>query len=270
MSIDIYQQHQRLLETTPSSVELAPYDWGRLPSPLYITWMAYGQMFNEFSSELSNVLNAFRGYVRQLTAWRDVLAPMSLDQQIDAAVDFVDPLATLALNLPYVIHSRFVFASAHLCHQANRAKQLKDWTDNFPLDQAIKRGMEDRYGAGWGSFGAFKDCLKKIDAHDYRTATRDFRNAYTHRFSPRIVLGVSNLVTRRVDKTTGAVSYAFGETPALTLPHVVAVLDTQCQHAFDTFQAFQRLVREHEAAISDHNAECLKAIDRGHVADAEY
>ena len=56
-----------------------------------------------------------------------------------------------------------------------------------------------------------------------------------------------------VDKRgTGGVTYGFGDTPALGLPLVVALLEAQCQQAYLTFEAFQELVREHEAAIVEH------------------
>lgn len=260
MIIETYQKYHGILEATTWVGKPAPYDWGRLPSPLCGNWLAYSQMFKEFSIELANGLNALRRHTHELTAWRDVLATMNTQEQLDAAVDFVDPLATVALNLPYVIRSRFSFSAAHLCHQANRAKQGAKWKDDFPLDNKIMRGIEDKYGEGWGTYGVFKTCLEKIDAKDYREATCDFRNAYNHRFSPRIVLGVSNLVNRQVNEETGAISYKFGATPALTLPRVVTALETQCEHAFRAFESFQQLVREHETAISALNAVCPDAI----------
>ncbi len=91
-------------------------------------------------------------------------------------------------------------------------------------------------------------------------ATNDFWNAYNHRFSPRIVLGISRFVTRRVNEDTGAVSYGFGASPALTLPHVVELLEAQCERAHRAFESFQQLIREHEAAICVHNTASLASV----------
>ena len=260
MTIETYRRYRRTLKATPFKGKYTPYGWGELPQTLYISWLAYSQMFNEFSSELSNALNALTNYTHQLAAWRDLLAPMDQQQQLEAAVDFIDPLATVALNLPYVIRSRFIFASAHLCHQANYASQGAAWHDDFPLNEQVWFETADKYGKAWKRYNTFKTRLEKIGAKDYQTATHDFRHSYNHRFSPRIVLGISNLVTRRVNKDTGAVSYGFGETPALTLPYIVELLEIQCQHAYRAFDAFQQLVRQHEAAIGVHNAASLTAM----------
>lgn len=249
-----------MLESTPFKGKYAPYEWGALPQALHMVWLPYSQMFNEFSGELANALNELVGYTHQLAAWRDLLAPMAQQQQLDAAVDFVDPVATVALNLPYVIRSRFIFASAHLCHQANRAKQGAIWKDEFPLDGEVWFDAADKYGKAWKRYNTFKTRLEKVGAKDYQAATHDFRNAYNHRFSPRIVLGISNLVTRQVNKATGAVTYGFGETPALTLPHIVEHLEIQCDRAHRTFESFQKLVREHEAAIRLHNTASLASV----------
>ncbi|MEL5350488.1 hypothetical protein PTR25_11940 [Serratia nevei] len=137
MTIETYRQYRCILESTPFKGKHAPYEWGELPQTLHMDWFPYSQMFNEFSGELANALNELLGYTHQLAAWRDLLAPLNPQQQLDAAVDFVDPVATVALNLPYVIRSRFIFASAHLCHQANQAKQGAEWKDEFPLDGEI-------------------------------------------------------------------------------------------------------------------------------------
>lgn len=260
MTIERYRQYRRVLKATPFKGKIVEYDWGDFPQSLYIIWLPYSQMFDEFSRELANALNALTRYTHQLTAWRDLLAPMTQQQQLDATVDFIDPLATVAINLPYVIRSRFIFAAAHLCHQANRATQKTTWKDEFPLDGEVWFEAADKHGKGWKRYNIFKTRLEKVGAKDYQQGTHDFRNAYNHRFSPRIVLGTSQLVTRRVDKANGAVSYGFGGTSALTLPHVVSLLEAQCQRCYQAFDAFQQLVREHEVAIKIHNTASLEAI----------
>ncbi len=260
MTIERYRQYKRTLKTTPFKGNFVKYGWGELPNSLYMSWMPYSQMFDEFSRELANAVNALTRHAHELAAWRDVLAPMNQQQQLDAAVEFIDHLATVAINLPYVIRSRFIFAAAHLCHQANQARQGPSWRDEFPLDGEVWFDAADKYGKGWKRYSALKTRMEKIGAKDYQEGTRDFRNAYNHRFSPRIVLGMSQVVTRRVDKSTGTVSYGFGGAPALTLSHVVDLLEAQCQHCYRAFDAFQKLVREHEAVIKVHNASALEAI----------
>jgi hypothetical protein len=249
MTIGRYREYRRTLKTTPFKGRYVEYEWDELPDQLHVIWMPYAQMLKEFSREVANALNALTGYTHRLAAWRDTVDSMSTRQQLDAAVEFIDPLGTVALNLPYVIRSRFIFATAHLCHQANRASQGKAWKDDLPLDAEIWFETADGYGGSWKQYAKLKTRLERIGAKDYQAATNDFRNAYNHRFSPRIVVGLTQIVTRRVDRSSGDVSYEFGGTPALTLKKVVELLEAQCQHCYRAFEAFQGMVREHEAAI---------------------
>lgn len=261
MTIERYRQFQRALRVAPLKGRYLEYEWGDLPGQLYVTWMPYGHMFEEFARELANAVNALTGYTHRLTAWRDVVAPLNVQQQMDVAVDFVDSLATVALNLPYVIRSRFIFAAAHLCHQAHRGRLGVAWKDDFPLDGEIWFETADKHGKGWTKYNSLKTRLEKIAAKDYQRVTNDFRNAYNHRFSPRVVVGMTQVVTRGVDKATGHVSYSFGGTPALTLPKVVDALELQCSNCYRAFEAFQGLIREHEVVIKTHNAQALAAIE---------
>lgn len=52
----------------------------------------------------------------------------------------------------------------------------------------------------------------------------------------------------------------FGGTPPLTLKLVVELLDEECQHCYRAFEAFQRLVREQEVAISLASKKSLDAM----------
>lgn len=256
-----YREFRKALKSTGFKGKFMPYKWGNLPSSLFITWMPYSQMFDEFAGEIANAMNKLTGDTHKLAAWRDAIASLSQQQQFDAEVEFVDSLATVALNLPYVIRSRLLFATAHLCHQANRALQGRTWKDDFPLDTEVYFETADTYGTTWRRYGKLKQRLERIAAKDYQAATFDFRNAYNHRFSPRIVLGLSNIVTRTVDKASGAVSYGFGGTPALTLPVVVSVLEEQCRRCYAAFEAFQKLVQEQETAIAARSDAALAAMN---------
>ncbi|WP_218239777.1 hypothetical protein [Comamonas fluminis] len=262
MTIETYRKYRRILKNTEYKGKLVPYDWGRLPPKLYFAWMPYSQMFDEFSRELANSLNALTGYTHQLAAWRDLLEPMNQQQKIDVAVEFVTPLATVALNMPYAIKSRFIFAAAHLSHQANKTKQTGTWKDDLPMDGEIWFDSADFYGKPWKRYNALKRKIERIGAKDYTQATNDFRNSYNHRFSPRIVIGVSNFVNRKVDKTTSQVSYGFGYSPALTLSIIVEALEKQCDLMYQAFLAFQELVREQEAEIITKNTEYLAIIEK--------
>lgn len=211
--------------------------------------MPYSEMLNEFSRELSNAINGLTRNVQYLQAWNSVIAPLSDEKKVEATFEFVDVLGTVSLNLPHVIFSRFIFATAHLSHQANRAKEHKSWKDDLSLDNEIYMADADRAGSGWQKYNRLKRRMEAIAGRQYRADTQDFRNAYNHRFSPRFVVGMTNLVSRRVAQDTGHVSYGFGGVPPLDLGVVADLLVKERDRCYLALEAFQNLVREQEAAI---------------------
>ena len=249
MSVTLYRTYRRALKAAPFTGRFMPYGWDELPSSLSATWMAYSQMLREFSTELANVINDFTRAVHRLRAWSFVVAPLSDEQKLNATHEFVDTLATNAVNLPYVIRSRFAFAAAHLCHQANMTKDLGGWKDDLPLDGEIWLNTADKYGKEWAGYIPLKLCLEGMGARTFKDATGDFRNAYNHRFSPRFVVGMTGLVSRIVDTHSGRVCYGFGGREPLDLAEVADLLTVERDRCYAAFTAFQNLVGEQVAAI---------------------
>lgn len=248
--VDLYRQYREALETTLHEAQPVGYNWGALPNSLDVAWLAYREMFNEFSREFANSLNDLNNYSLRLKAWNTVIAPMADKQKLDATHEFIDPIATIGLNLPYVIRSRFIFAAAHLSHQANRSREGASWRDEFPLDKEVYFDAADKFGATWRTYTTFKQCVEKFGNKEYQTATHDFRNAYNHRFSARFVIGITKIVTREADPQAKSVQYSYGGMPALNLEFVTGLMDKQYQLGSEAFLAFQALVREHEASIA--------------------
>jgi hypothetical protein len=149
MSIEPYRQYLAAFETTASEGTVMPYEWDRLPKSLSVGWIPYRYMFDEFSREIANSLNQLTNYARRLKTWSVVISSMADQEKLDAAHEFINPVAIVGLTLPYVIRSRFIFAVAHLCHQANRSRDGVKWRDDFPLDDEIYFDVADKYGAGW-------------------------------------------------------------------------------------------------------------------------
>jgi hypothetical protein len=250
MFADLYGRYRQALEATPFDDELVGYERDELPKTLSGAWSLYGIMFAEYSREIANSINQLTDYTHRLTAWNEVISPMTDQDKFYATHEFIDPIATVGLNLPYVIRSRFIFAVTHLCHQANRLRGRKPWRDDLPLDNEIYFNTLDSYGVGWRKYNKFKRCIEKMGDRAYKTATHDFRDAYNHRFSLRIVFGQTRFITRRPDSQTATVGYSFGGMPALSLDVITKLLREQSHHSRVAFEAFQNLVREHAACIS--------------------
>jgi hypothetical protein len=110
-------------------------------------WLAYMQIWHDADLAIANAINELTRYNFDLKAWDAVTKPMDDDDKFNVALHFVDPLSALALNLPYVIQQRLLYAAAHLCHQANRAKLKGEWKDDLPNDAKINGKICDQYGA---------------------------------------------------------------------------------------------------------------------------
>jgi len=246
--LEIYQKYNQAFSRITGDLEYAPYNWGNLPSNMSIHWLVYSQMFDEFSREISNAINKFVHLIDQLDSWQLAFHELSEDDKFEAVHEFVDTIGTVALNLPYVIRSRFIFAVAHLCHQANQALDKSAWVDNFPLDNEVFFETADLYASRWKSYKKLKKSLEAIANKRFREETHYFRDKYNHRFSQRIEFGQTGFVTRIVAKDS-RVSYGFGFFEPLTLELIVSLLKFQYQACFSAFRQFQQLISEHVKTI---------------------
>lgn len=230
---------------------LVDYKWYQQAQPevVDIVWMPYHMMLDEFAGEVANTINELVRLTYRLSCWEKTIAQLNDKEKLEVLLEFVFDPATIALNLPYVIRSRIIFATAHLCHQANRALQKAAWIDDLAMDAEIYFKQADQYGNTWNSYGKLKLALEKIANKDFQSSTFDFRNKYNHRFAPCIELGISGFVTRHIDKELGQVTYSLGSLPALKLANIVELLWKQIDICRITFNCFQVLVHDHLVAI---------------------
>jgi hypothetical protein len=247
MSIELYRQYAHVLENQPHDGRMMPYHWSQLPHQLSAAWMPYGMMLDEFAQDLANAINDLTHREHRLRAWAEVLRDETPEGKLEAHHALVDDVAVVGLNLPYVIKSRFLFAAAHLCHQANKA--LGPWQDDLPMDRDVWMEAADKVGQPWKKYGKLKARMQVISGADYRQATANFRDLYNHRFAPRVSVGETQFVTRNVGER-GTVSYALGSQPPLELADVAAALRVQRDRAYSAFDVFQTLVKEHATAIA--------------------
>jgi hypothetical protein len=252
MSVELYRQYLAALVETPHDCEFVEYEWGKLPDSLPVMSLPYRLMFTEFSVGIANGLNDLINYTQRLKAWSTLIAAMTDQEKLDVAHEFIYPVAIVSLNLPYVIKSRFIFAAAHLCHQANQAHDGVAWKDDLRLDHKIVSQDADKHGAKWSRYDPFRIGVEGIGDKTYVEATHNFRHTYNHRFSPNVVIGFTRFVTRKEDPQTKAVKYVLGQLPPLTLDRVADLLAEQCKRGRAAFEAFQNLVREHEKRISQN------------------
>jgi hypothetical protein len=263
-----YREYRTALDASPIGGKFMPYDWSTLPQSLSGAWFIYSGMLDEFASELANIINDLTHHVHRLRAWASILAPLSDQEKQEVTHEFVDILGTVALGLPYAIKSRFAFAAGNLCHQANMAKGMTGWVDDFP-DKNLYLNDIEPFGVGWQKFRRFKLRVEPIAGTTFKNKTADFRNAYNHGFSARFVLGITGLVSRERLKS-GQVCYGIGGSAPLDLEEVADLLEIERDLCYRAFEAFQELVAEHAAAIKafeEQHKLAAGALDQNPVGD---
>lgn len=231
------------IQPTIDSGEFAPYNWLIFPDPLPINLMVYQMMANEQTLELSNSINELNRLIASLCAWAEVLSSLDDKDKNEIMIEFVDTKAITALNLPYVIRSRFIFSIAHLCHQANRFYSA-DWQDDLPLDKEIFFQSADKYGVGWKKYRKAKVAIEGIFNQKHQCETKEYRNKYHHRYSPRIEVGITNLVSRNINDD-GDVSYGLGGCQPLKLAEIIPLLREQQVAGIRAYKKYQMLLFEH-------------------------
>ncbi|NSZ17881.1 hypothetical protein [Agrobacterium vitis] len=253
-----YIEYRKALNETKACSLLMPYGWLmspqtiRLDTELGLQQMVYRGLADDAARDLANGINHLIDLTKRLEAWRSVIEGLDVQQTIQLMHEFVQDLASMALLSPYTLKARFNFAIAHLSHQANRVSQGENWTDDLaalPEDWGIHHEQADNAAKPWRSWKKLNKALNKVDMGDYKTATDDFRSKYTHRFTPRVELGLSQSVKRISSKGEETLSYGIGGTPPLKLETVVRELKTQCLGLSVCYAEFQKLVAEQSEAL---------------------
>jgi hypothetical protein len=120
------------------------------------------------------------------------------------------------------------------------------WRDEFTLDSQIWPNTAEEYGKPWRTWKALKRRLDVLNSKAFQASTHFFRDTYNHRFSLRFVIGLTPVF--REQMADGRVCYKIGGQPPLDLNE--ALLLVEQDRCYQAFEAFQAMVRDHEAAIA--------------------
>lgn len=234
------------------------YDWFKPPQNVNLNarfglqQMVYRTMAGDAARELANSINHLIDLTTRLEAWQPVLEGLDLRRKNDLLHEFVQDLASTALLAPYTIKARFYFAIAHLSHQANCLQQGEQWSDDFatlPEDWDIHEGIAAKLAKSWRSWKRLIKALNTVDARDYKTATDDFRSKHTHRFTPHVELGITQMMKRLPSGNSGKPFYGVGGSDPIKLETIVRELKTQCLNLSKCYGEFQKLVGEQSTAL---------------------
>lgn len=246
--INAYDEYLRIRSQEILFEKPIPYDWFEFPNKAPLSFMSYCQMLRDYPSELANEINSLSRSIESLSSWDKIIRRRTIDDAYDLHIEFTQEIGKSALCHPYAIKNKFAVACGNLCHALNIATGKPASKIELPLDYALTLDDIDGPGNEWRSFRKFKKSLERIANKEYRDETGDFRNAYTHRFSRHIGLGLSVSV-KREKSDDGYIQFAIGELEPITLSELVEALTKQRHACAEAFSKFQKLIIEQVKCI---------------------
>lgn len=253
-----YSAYRKALRDVEPCMSFMPHGWFEPPKTIRLDTefgrqqMVYRDLADDAARDLANGINHLTGLTMRLEAWSKVILGLDVRDKNLLLHEFVQDLAATALLSPYTLKARFYFAVAHLSHQANCTRRDEEWSDDFvtlPEDWRINEEAAVKLAKPWRSWKRLIKALTAVDMGDYKTATDDFRSKHTHRFTPRVELGITQMVKRLSSKESGKLCYGVGGTEPVKLETVVRELKAQCIRLSECNGEFQKLVTEQSDAL---------------------
>ena len=251
--IDAYCLYRQKSKDTPKDNEYADYGWEKLPEKLNADWLGYGLFLIEASRSLANLVNQLGNYAHRLRAWDAVLGEFDEDQDLELLHEFVDPIATVVLNLPYAIQSRFIFTTTHLSHQANKALLGTTWRDDLPDDRKISIKIARKYAKGWSCFKDLDAAISAIFSDEHRQKTNEFRHKYNHQLPTQVIIWHSTFVRRSRKIKPKRVTYDFGHFPPINISLLADEMVQEFKLSLSAFKSYKLLVAQQITAIKHNN-----------------
>ena len=159
--IKAYTEYRHEINRVTFSAKPIPYDWFNLPRQIGMEWWPYCEYLKDVSRQLANDINQFRRDIIKLESWKNVIKSYNDEEKFYLIIEFIEPLAIVALSLPYAIRSRFIFSLSHICHQANRVKD-PNWRDDLSDDRSIKFNTMEIKCSCWNAYSNFRYQFVKI------------------------------------------------------------------------------------------------------------
>lgn len=269
--------------SAPTSLDGAPFPFDACPLVKQVTWRT-SPLFADFLvdgelRELTNTLNEWRGALRRWYVWLSVLDGFSAEDAWDLQWEFVESTAFQCLFYPSAARDRFTFVATNALHQVRMASDAA-YPDRLISDP--KPGKEDKPGfqprsksesqleeiaSPLEGGAAFVAAVRALDEDDYLELTKNFRNLASHAIAPRLTVGHTNMVVRRVVPATTLVqqangtykdepvpgkqhvSYGFGGTEPLQMREVFAGNLAEFQKAADCFNAYVNVLNKALAGL---------------------
>jgi hypothetical protein len=212
--------------SAPPPLDGPPFPYKACPLIEEVAWrtpaLAADPLVEGELRELTNTLNEWRGALRRWYVWLGVLEGFSDDEAWDLQWEFVESIAFQCLFYPSATRDRFTFVATNALHQVRMSadpaypdrltsdpKPGKEDKPRFLSRKESEAQLEEIASALDGGAG-FAAALRSIDEDDYLELTRNFRNLASHAIAPRLTVGHTNVVVRRVVPATRMVQQPDG------------------------------------------------------------
>lgn len=212
--------------SAPPPLDGPPFPYNACPLIEEVAWrtptLVADPLVESELRELTNTLNEWRGALRRWYVWLGVLEGFTDDEAWDLQWEFVESIAFQCLFYPSATRDRFTFVATNALHQV-RMSADPAYPDRLVSDP--KPGKEDKQrflsrkkseaqleeiASTLDGGAAFTAALRLIDEDDYLELTRNFRNLASHAIAPRLTVGHTNMVVRRVLPATTLVKQPNG------------------------------------------------------------
>lgn len=229
--------------------------------------------------ELTNVLNHWRHSLLRWDAWNRVISTQDDDAAWELRREFLEALAHECLLRPSSVRDTFTAVATNALHQARLSSEAsyKDFLDGDPTHphekpRNLTRGKkEERLHTlvnKWPEGVELLTAIRALDGAEYKEATSDYRNLSSHTIGPRLGIGQTRTIKRKVvqshrmeqgadgffretlEPNKLAVQYGFGGTEPLNLEVARVENEKQFNLALACFERYMALLRRAVEAIS--------------------
>lgn len=244
-----------------------------------IQGISWGPIFSGFGigSELKEAINQLHAWYSCLVDWSlwiDVLKQFEGEQEWFVRKQYVEHLAFYCMLQPSATRERFGSIATTALHQANLilCKHYKDHLDQDRYGFLSRKRREDqlkRLGAEYANFPLFRSALARLDDKAFSQDSYNFRHLASHGIAPRFEQGETSFFTRSIcplselvhqsdgsallvdHPTKKSVCYGFGGRGPLSFQQAYDACWDEYLKAVKLFHAYQTLLRELQAALTD-------------------
>lgn len=227
--------------------------------------MFYDGMEPGFTQELINSINRFAHEIDVTTIWSKHIFPnYSEEEQFELSYHFLELPFYYCLNQPQSLRDRIIYASTHLCHQANIFSKIPSYEDNLPEDYKIGKPVLISKIKHWKARKTLIPAIEAIASKKYIKKTFNYRNMAHHRVPPSLEYGHTNFMRRigyressfeyttfengievKKTKKTKGVSYSLGGILPLKASEAITLFKEQYMLLNRAFEHYWAMVEEH-------------------------